>query len=101
MLASLPEGRRRVAEALIADGGRTYPAVAALLGVHLGTVHQHLRRIRRLHPKVYAALRQARAGQLAQRHTQAIARAEAHSRRWHRAQANRRFYYRFGRWPWA
>src|SRR5438105_15297428 len=75
MLATLPAGRRRVAEALIGNGGRTYPAVAATLGIHLGTVHQHLRRIRLLHPEVYAALTRARARQLAQRHRQAVARA--------------------------
>ena len=56
LLATLPPGRRRVAMALLADpAGRTYQAVAAQLGVRLGTVHQHLRRIRQRHPEVHAA----------------------------------------------
>jgi len=34
------------------------------------------------------------------RHVLAIQRANEHSAIWHRHQANRRYYYRFGRWPW-
>src|SRR5690242_2635141 len=84
LLATLPGGRRRVAKALIADDcGRTYVAVAQQLGLHVGTVHQHLRRIRRRHPNVYSALMRERARQLAERHRRACARAEAHSREWH------------------
>src|SRR5690348_7278100 len=78
LLATLPIGRRRVAKALIADDcGGTYVAVAQQLGVHPGTVHQHLRRIRLRHPQVYAALMRERARQLAERHRRACARAEA------------------------
>src|SRR5919199_6906898 len=68
-LAGLPPGRRRVAEALV-DGvpARTYPDVAAVLGVSLGTVHQHLRRIRQHHPEAYTALMAERRRQLAGRH---------------------------------
>ncbi len=92
LLATLPPGRRRVATALIADTrGRTYPEVAAELGVHLGTVHQHLRRIRLRHPEVYAAVRKARARQLAARRRQALARAKAHSQRWHEIIKGRHF----------
>jgi len=84
LLALLPPGQRRVAMALIADSqGRTYPEVAAKLGVHLGTVHQHLRRIRRRHPKVYAAVRKVRDRQLGVRHRRALAREKAHSKQWH------------------
>jgi hypothetical protein len=83
LLATLPPGRLRVAWALLADSaGRTYPQVAMDLGLHLGTVHQHLRRIRLRHPKVYAAVMNVRARQLAARHRRARARAEAHSKRW-------------------
>src|SRR6476646_5821483 len=92
LLRALPPGRRRVAQALLADSGsRTYPAVAAQLGIHLGTVHQHLRRIRLLHPPVYAILMAERARQLTERHENAVQRAEAHSEEWHRKQARRRF----------
>jgi hypothetical protein len=67
--------------------------VAAKLGIHLGTVHQHLRRIRLRHPDVYVMIMAARARQLAERHELAVQRAAAHSEAWHRKQANRRFFY--------
>jgi hypothetical protein len=100
-LDRLPPGQRRVAVALVETGtAQSYPAVAAALGVHLGTVHRHLGRVRARHPALYAALMAERARQLATRHTAALARAAAHSEQWHRRQANRRYYYRYGRWPW-
>src|SRR5215831_16804475 len=84
VLATLPAGQCRVAMALIADrSGRTYPAVAAELGIHLGTVHQQLRRIRHQRPEIYADLMKERARQLATRHRRAVARARAHSKKWH------------------
>ena len=59
----------RVASALVDEtGGRTYPEVAEYLGLHLGTVHEHLRRIRLGRPRVYATLMKLRARQLARRH---------------------------------
>ena len=97
LLATLPPGRRRVAMALIADdGGRTYRALAAQLEVSLGTVHQHLRRIRLRHPQVYTAIMHERARQLANRHRGALERAQAHRDRWHEM-TRRRFRYRFRR----
>ncbi len=96
LLAALPPGQRRVAEALMAEpAGRTYPQVAALLGVHLGTVHRHLARIRRRHPAAYRALLAVRADQLAGRHTRAVAGAKAQ-------RARRRYIHRHlhGREPW-
>ena len=101
MLATLPGGRRRVAEALV--GGTvapTYTAVAAQLGISLGTVHRHLQRTRLRHPAVHAALVDERRRQLTARHDRAIERAISRSRRWHRRQANRRYFERFGCWPW-
>lgn len=101
LLAALPPGRRRVAEALVVEeDAPTYPQVAEALGVHLGTVHTHLRRLRLLHPEVWEAVTAERQRQLWERHAGAVARADAHSREWHRKQANRRYYYRFGFWPW-
>jgi transposase len=82
-LATLPPGRRRIAWALLADPcGATYSEVALRLGLHLGTVYQHLRRIRRLHPQVYAVLMATRSRQLEERHERALARAKAHTNRW-------------------
>ncbi|HLK65750.1 MAG TPA: hypothetical protein VKU19_20065 [Bryobacteraceae bacterium] len=87
-----PPGCRRVAKALVADDvGPTYPEVAVELGVHIGTINQHLRRIRRKHPEVYAALMKFRARQLAERHRAAIARERERSRLWHRI--TRGFYF--------
>ena len=60
-LAELPPAQRRVAEALVGgDQARTYGDVAAVLGVSVGTVHTHLRRVRERHPDVYAVLMAAR-----------------------------------------
>ncbi|HTE19412.1 MAG TPA: hypothetical protein VK689_13640 [Armatimonadota bacterium] len=101
LLDTLPAGRRRVAEALVAgEGAPTYPEVAEALGVHLGTVHTHLRRLQQLHPEVYGAIMGERARQLAERHEGALSRAADHSREWHRKERNRRYYYRYGFWPW-
>ena len=101
LLAPLPPGRGRVALALVEGGeARTYPEVAALLGLSPGSVHTHLRRLRQRHPDGYTALRAERARQLAARHRAAVLRDREHSRRWHRRQANRRYFYRFGCWPW-
>ena len=101
LLKTLPGGQQRVARALVnGPRARTYRGVAALLRLHLGTVHQQLRRIRLRHPVVYAALMVCRAQQLTQRHAGAVQRAERHSQQWHRRKANRRFLYAFGRWPW-
>jgi transposase len=100
-LGGLPPGRARVALALVVGrDAPTYPEVAARLGLGLGTVHTHLKRLRAGHPDVYAAVMAERARQLARRHAAALARDAAHSRRWHRKQANRRFHAQFGYWPW-
>jgi transposase len=84
MLKQLPMGQRLVAYALIAgDGAPTYRHLAALLGVHRGTVYQHLRRIRLGRPHIYATVMAQRGRQLAERHVRALERAAAHSQRWH------------------
>jgi hypothetical protein len=54
---ALPMGQRRVVEALLAgESGRTYPDAAGALGIHLGTLHAHLARIRKRHPATYDAI---------------------------------------------
>jgi len=101
MLGRLPAGQRRVALALVlGPSAPTYPEVAARLGVHVGTVHRHLGRVRAKHPEVYAALMAERRWQLERRHERAVERAERRSAEWHRRQANRRYRARYGRWPW-
>jgi transposase len=90
MLKQLPMGQRLVAYALIAgDGAPTYRQLAALLGVHCGTVYQHLRRIRLRRPHIYAAVMAHRARQLGERHVRALERAAVHSLKWHCAKARR------------
>lgn len=77
LLATLPAGQRRVAEAFVAaPWGRTRGETAAALGVHVGTVHRHLARIRARRPVAYAALMAARREQLAGRHDRALSRAK-------------------------
>jgi hypothetical protein len=97
----LPAGQVLVIDALLNLGyAPTYPEVARLLECHLGTVHAHLARVRARQPDLYAWVMATRARQLAIRHAEALARDAAHSAEWHRSQNNRRFYYRFGHWPW-
>jgi hypothetical protein len=101
LLATLPPGQRRVAEALIGPASApTYRGVAEVLGLTPGTVHQHLRRIRVQRPDVYELLMQVRAQQLADRHMAALERALAQSDRWQRRLSGRRFRLRFGHYPW-
>jgi len=98
---SLPEGQRRVAEAFIhGPKAQTYKSVAVKLELSLGTVYEHLRRIRLNHPELYAAIMVVRQGQLERRHEAALAKDAAHSRQYFRRKANYRYYQRFGYWPW-
>jgi hypothetical protein len=100
-LTPLPAGQRRVAEALIeGKKARTYREVAAQLELSLGTVYEHLRRIRLNHPELYAAIMMVRKGQLELRHKAAVAKDAAHSKQYFKRKANRRYYERFGYWPW-
>ena len=72
-LTLLPKGQRRVAEALISGNtAQTYRGVAKQLELSLGTVYEHLRRIRVNHPEFYAALMEYRRGQLERRHEAAL-----------------------------
>ncbi len=80
---SLPQGQRRVAEALVSGGGaQTYKGVAKQLELSLGTVYEHLRRIRVNHPELYTTLMQKRKEQLELRHRAALAKDAEHTRRY-------------------
>ena len=92
ILSVLPAAQRRVAKALIAGSeAKTYHAVAAELGVNIGTVHQHLRRIRNGHPDVYSVVMAVRRRQLAERHERALVRAREHDAWWFRQPASGRY----------
>jgi transposase len=93
-------GQRRVVEALLSSQhAMTYGRVAARLGIGLGTVYTHLRRLRERSPELYAEVMTLRRQQLEARHTLAVWRAQYHSDQWHRAQSARRHYRLFGCWP--
>ena len=79
----LPQGQRRVAEAFIqGTKAQTYKGVAEQLGLSLGTVYEHLRRIRLNHPELYDAMMEVRRGQLERRHQAAVTRDSEHTRRY-------------------
>lgn len=93
-------GQRRVVAALLSSQhAMTYEGVADQLGIGLGTVYTHLRRLRERSPELYDEVMAMRRAQLAARHTLAVWRAQAHSDHWHRAQSARRHYRLFGCWP--
>ncbi|MGD9893745.1 MAG: hypothetical protein AB7R89_06565 [Dehalococcoidia bacterium] len=99
--AQLPTAQFRVVQALVGDGRcPTRREVAAQLGIHLGTVHVHLARIRRNRPALWREIDQVWRNQRRERHRQAVARERARSERWHRKQGARRFRARFGYYPW-
>jgi hypothetical protein len=91
MLTELPPGQYRMAVALIADtNSRTDSAVAEALGLHLGTVYDHLRRIRLRHREMYQTLITERRRQLAVRHAHALEHAAEHSQKWRNMQSSER-----------
>ena len=86
-LSPLPPGQRRAIEALIGgDADRTYPEAARVAGMAEGTLLTHVNRVRRNHPRLYAAIRVVRKSQLAVRHRIAVMNAKAHSRAYFRRQ---------------
>lgn len=91
-LGGLPPGQLRVALALIGgDAAPTYRQIAERLGVRVGTVLQHLNRIRQGHPEVYRRVMRFRQNQLLERHQAALERAKERSHRYFRRIARRRF----------
>ena len=73
-IADLPKGQQRVAIIIIYSKGTTYQGVAEVLGLSLGTVYTHLKRIRDNHPGTYKALMAYRQEQLERRHKEALTR---------------------------
>jgi hypothetical protein len=84
ILSILPAAQNRVAKALIAGPEAKTYTFTAELGVQIGTIHQHLRRIRNRHPEVYSALMVVRRQQLTERHERALGRAREHDAWWFR-----------------
>lgn len=98
----LPRGQARVALALMClpEDPVSYRDVAVGLGIHLGTVYTHLRRIRQRHPCVYAALMDERRRQLAERHAAVVDERRLRSLRWGRRRYAASYRATSGEWPW-
>ena len=81
----LPEGQYRAVVGLIGgDEARTYVVASQIAEISLGTLYTHLARVRRNHPRLYAAVLKVRKAQLKQRHRDAVIRAREHSRQYFR-----------------
>ena len=84
----LPDGQQRALDSLIngADGKAvTYRQAAESLGIAVGTLKTHLKRIRRNDPDTYYFMMNTfRKPQLDVRHQEALDRADEHSHRYHR-----------------
>jgi uncharacterized protein (DUF2237 family) len=95
-LAGVTPGQCRAVVALLAiPTGCTYTEAAEAMGIHVGSLHRHLARLRAARPALYAAVMQHRAAQLDARHEASAGRRVA-------ARATYRATYR-GRWgrePW-
>jgi transposase len=91
-----------VAIAILGDGGEppSYVDVAQRLGIHVGTVHRHLGRVRRRHPELYAQVMAERKRQLAARHSRVVAGREYRSLLWGRRGYAARYRDEDGAWPW-
>ena len=83
--STLTPGQRRVMDVFV--GGkkaRTYKKVAEILGIHIGTVYTHLKRVRDNQPGVYNRVFAIRRSQLEIRNQEALARADARSHEYHK-----------------
>ena len=91
--AELPPGQMRVALGLVClpEDAVAYTDIAEGLGINLGTVHTHMRRIRIRHPALHAAIMAERRRQLAARHALVVEERRERSLRWGRRRHAARF----------
>jgi hypothetical protein len=83
LLAVLPAAQNPVAKASIAGPeAKTYTTLAVELGLHIGTVHRHLGRIRSRRPEMYSALMVVHRRQLGRHQKRALALAREHNAWW-------------------
>ncbi|MBI3910332.1 MAG: sigma-70 region 4 domain-containing protein [Armatimonadetes bacterium] len=83
----LPSGRQRqiVSVMLLAPlGDLTYPQIARFLEMSLGTLHTHLRRLKRRDPELHAWLMNLRRAQAEARHAAARERQRRRKQEWRR-----------------
>jgi hypothetical protein len=104
----LPPGQRRVALALLVDGPEfdpperpvTYDVIGMGLNIQITTVREHLRRVRRTHPNLFAELMAERRRRLDLWHADVARRRAERSRRWGKHRWASRYRAQHGVWPW-
>ena len=85
LLQKLPKGQRRAVHALFGqDKAITYKAAAESIGIGVGTIYTHLKRIRLNSPEIYRMLMLYRKNQLEVRHQEALVRRDEHDHRFFR-----------------
>lgn len=105
----LPPGQAAIAQALLAEAPEfepperpvTYDVIAMAFGIQVTTVREHLRRIRRVHPELYANLMAERQNRLDRWHADVARRRLERSRRWGKQRWAARYHSEHGEWPWA
>jgi hypothetical protein len=108
IIAELPQRQARVAHALLVDGPEfdppeapvTYDLIAEAFGISVPTVREHLRRIARRHPELYASLMDERRRRFERWHLDVAERRRERSRRWGKRRWAYRYKARTGNWPW-
>ena len=82
LLQQLPKGQRRAVKALFGqDKAITYKASAESIGIGVGTIYTHLKRIRLNSPEIYKILMLYCKNQLGIRHQEALVRRDEHDHR--------------------
>ena len=82
LLQQLPKGQRRAVKALFGqDKAITYKAAAESIGIGVGTIYTHVKRIRLNSPEIYKILMIYRKNQLEVRHQEALVRRDEHDHR--------------------
>jgi len=98
----LPPGQARVVLGLVAipDDPASYALVAEAFGIHIGTVHTHLRRVREREPALYRRIMAERRRQLEARHQAILEERRQRSLQWGRRRYAAAYRQAHGRWPW-
>ena len=104
----LPPGQGRIAQALLVDRPEfmpperpvEYEVIALAFGIQVTTVREHLRRIQRRHPDLFAALMAERGKRLEAWHADVARRRLERSRRWGKHRWAARYKAQHGTWPW-
>jgi hypothetical protein len=98
----LPWGQARVAIGLLCspEDPVAYSEIASAFGINIGTVHTHMRRIRRRRPDLYIEIMAERRRQLSVRHEAVEAERRRRSLLWVRRRRAGAYRREHGVWPW-